>query len=49
LSTVFIRRCIFKFGSENGEVLSEEVEIGESYFGGRRKDERGERSKGKIR
>jgi transposase len=38
-----IRQCIFKFGSEDGEFLSGEVEMDESYFGGRRKVKRGER------
>jgi transposase len=36
-----IRQCIFKFGSEDGEFLSGEVEMDESYFGGRRKVKRG--------
>jgi transposase len=36
-----IRQCIFKFVSEDGEFLSGEVEMDESYFGGRRKVKRG--------
>jgi hypothetical protein len=36
-----IRQCIFKFGSEDNEFLSGEVEMDESYFGGRRKVKRG--------
>ena len=36
-----IRQCIFKFGSEDDEFLSGEVEMDESYFGGRRKVKRG--------
>lgn len=36
-----IRQCIFKFVLEDGEFLSREVEIDESYFGGRRKVKRG--------
>jgi transposase len=43
-----IRQCIFKFVSEDGEFLSEEVEMDESYFGGRRKVKRGRGAKGKI-
>jgi hypothetical protein len=35
-----IRQCIFKFGSEDSEFLSGEVEMGEDYFGGRRKVKR---------
>jgi hypothetical protein len=34
---------MFKFGSEDDEFLSGEVEMDESYFGGRRKVKRGER------
>jgi transposase len=37
-----IRQCIFKFVSEDDEFLSGEVEMDESYFGGRRKVKRGE-------
>jgi transposase len=37
-----IRQCMFKFGSEDGEFLSGEVEMDESYFGGRREVKRGE-------
>jgi transposase len=36
-----IRQCIFKFVSEDGEFLSGEVEMDESYFGGRKKVKRG--------
>lgn len=36
-----IRQCIFKFVSEDDEFLSGEVEMDESYFGGRRKVKRG--------
>lgn len=36
-----IRQCIFKFVSENYEFLNGEVEMDESYFGGRRKVKRG--------
>jgi transposase len=43
-----IRQCIFKFGSEDGEFLSGEVEMDESYFGGRRKVKRGRGAKSKI-
>jgi hypothetical protein len=32
---------MFKFGSEDDEFLSGEVEMDESYFGGRRKVKRG--------
>jgi transposase len=42
------RISIFKFVSEDGEFLSGEVEIDESYFGGRRKVKRGKGAKGKI-
>jgi len=34
---------MFKFGSEDGEFLSGEVKMHESYFGGRRKVKRGRR------
>jgi transposase len=40
-----IRQCIVKFVSEDDEFLSREVEMDESYFGGRRKVKRG-RSEG---
>jgi transposase len=43
-----IRQCIFKFVSEDGEFLGGEVEMYESYFGGRRKVKRGREAKGKI-
>jgi transposase len=43
-----IRQCIFKFVSEDDEFLSGEVEMDESYFGGRRKVKRGRGAKGKI-
>jgi len=43
-----IRQCIFKFVSVYGEFLSGEVEMDESYFGGRRKVKRGRGAKGKI-
>jgi transposase len=43
-----IRQCIFKFGSEDGEFLSGEVEMDESYFGGRMGVKRGKGAKGKI-
>jgi transposase len=43
-----IRQCIFKFVSEGGEFLGGEVEMDESYFGGRRKVKRGRETKGKI-
>jgi len=39
---------MFKFGSEDGEFLSGEVEMDESYFGGRRKVKRGRGAKVKI-
>jgi transposase len=44
--TTGLGRCMFKFGSEDDEFLSGEVEMDESYFGGRRKVKRGEGSKG---
>jgi transposase-like protein len=40
-TAVPIRQCIFKFVSEDDEFLSGEVEMDESYFGGRRKVKRG--------
>jgi transposase len=43
-----IRQCIFKFVSEDDEFLSGEVEMDESYFGGRRKVKMGRGAKGKI-
>jgi transposase len=43
-----IRQCIFKFVSEDDEFLSGEVEMDESYFGGKRKVKRGRGAKGKI-
>jgi len=44
-----IRQCIFKFVSEDDEFLSGEVEMDESYFGGRRKVKRGRGAKGKVK
>jgi len=41
-----IRQCIFKFGSEDDEFLSGEVEMDESYFGGRMGGQEGKRSEG---
>jgi hypothetical protein len=41
-----IRQYIFEFVSEDDEFLRGEVEMDESYFGGKRKGNRGERSKG---
>ena len=43
-----IRQCIFKFVSEDGEFSGGEVEMDESYFGGRRKVKRGREAKGKV-
>jgi transposase len=43
-----IRQCIFKFVSEDDEFLSGEVEMDESYFGGKRKVKRGRGAKVKI-
>jgi len=36
-----IRQCIFKFKSKDDQSLSGEVEMDESYFGGKRKGNRG--------
>jgi transposase len=41
LTAVPIRQGIFKFVLGDGEFLSREVEMDESYFGGRRKVKRG--------
>jgi len=43
-----IKQRIFKFVSEDGEFLGGEVEMDESYFGGRRKVKRGIEAKGKM-
>jgi transposase len=43
-----IRECIYKFTSEDDELLGGEVEMDESYFGGKRKGKRGRGSQGKI-
>ena len=43
-----IRECIYKFVSKDGELLSGELEMDESYFGGRRKGNRGRGAKDKI-
>jgi len=48
LNDIPIRQCIFKFVSEDDEFLSGEVEMDESYFGGRRKVKRGREAKSKI-
>jgi len=40
--------CIYKFVSKDGELLSGELEMDESYFGGRRKGNRGRGAKDKI-
>jgi transposase len=48
LNAIPIRQCIFKFISKDDEFLSGEVEMDESYFGGRRKVKRGRGAKGKI-
>ena len=43
---IYKRECIYKFTSE--ELLGGEVEMDESYFGGKRKGKRGRGSQGKI-
>jgi transposase len=43
-----IRECIYKFTSEDDELLGGEVEMDESYFGGKRKGKRRRGSQGKI-
>jgi len=43
-----LRECIYKFVSKNDQLLSEEVEMDESYFGGKRKGNRGRGAKNKI-
>jgi transposase len=48
LNAISIRQCIFKFISKDDEFLSGEVEMDESYFGGKRKVKRGRGAKGKI-
>jgi transposase len=43
-----IRQCIFKFKSKDDQSLSGEVEMDESYFGGKRKGNRGRGAKDKV-
>jgi transposase len=43
-----ISECIYKFTSEDDELLGGEVEMDESYFGGKRKGKSGRGSQGKI-
>jgi len=43
-----LRQCIYKFVSKDDQLLSGEVEMDESYFGGKRKSSRGRGAKNKI-
>jgi transposase len=43
-----LRQCIYKFVSKDDQLLSGEVEMDESYFGGKRKGSRGRGAKNKI-
>jgi transposase len=43
-----LRQCIYKFVSKDDQLLSGEVEMDESYFGGKRKGGRVRGSKNKI-
>jgi transposase len=43
-----LRQCIYKFVSKDDQLLSGEVEMDESYFGGKRKGNRGRGAKNKI-
>jgi transposase len=43
-----IRELIYRFSTRDERVLSGEIEMDESYFGGRRKGRRGRGSRGKI-
>jgi transposase len=43
-----LRQCIYKFVSKDDQLLSGEVEMDESYFGGKRKGGRGRGAKNKI-
>jgi transposase len=43
-----LRQCIYKFVSKDDQILSGEVEMDESYFGGKRKGGRGRGAKNKI-
>jgi transposase len=43
-----LRRCIYKFVSKDDQLLSGEVEMDESYFGGKRKGNTGRGAKNKI-
>jgi hypothetical protein len=42
-----LRQCIYKFVSKDDQLLSREVEMDESYFGGKRKGSRGRGAKNK--
>jgi len=42
---LFGLQCIYKFVSKDDQILSEEVEMDESYFGGKRKGSRGAKYK----
>ena len=43
-----LRQCIYKFVSKDDQLLSGEVEMDESYFGGKRKGSRERGAKNKI-
>ncbi len=43
-----LRQCIYKFVSKDDQLLSGEVEMDESYFGGKRKGSREKGAKNKI-
>ena len=43
-----IRLCIFRFVSKDDQLLGGEIEMDESYFGGKRKGNRGRGAKNKI-
>jgi transposase len=43
-----LRQFIYKFVSKNDQLLSVEVEMGESYFGGKKKGSRGRGARNKI-
>jgi transposase len=44
-----LRQCIYKFVSKDDQLLSGEVEINESCFGGKRKGSRGRNGKVKVK